>query len=276
MSYGIADYVTAARLVLVAGVAVDVAETITHWQHYGKRGLFSGRVFRTAFDGVLNPATGLIRALICSDAGPGALIALRSLGVVLVVIPGAPQFIATTGVALLLASSVLFGYRCPYGRDGADQMEQVVAGGLFAALLFHGRPAAAYGLWFIALESVLSYVAAGIAKAVSPVWRSGDAFFRIFNTHAYGSMALASIARDHRLLGLLVCWGTIIFECGFAVILLLPLPFMFAMLCVGALFHAVTAIIMGLNKFVWSWIATYPALLFCTHQVIAWRATIGH
>lgn len=272
MSYGIADYVTAARLILVAGVAVDVAETITNWRDYGKRGLFSGRIFRTAFDGVFNPATAVIRTLICSDAGPGALIALRSLGVGLAVIPGAPQSVATTGVALLFASSVLFGYRCPYGRDGADQMEQVVAGGLLAALLFQGRPAAAYGLWFIALQSVLSYAAAGIAKAVSPVWRSGDAFFRIFNTHSFGSMDLASIARDHRLLGLLVCWGTIIFECGFAAIFLLPLPFLYAMLCVGALFHVVTAIIMGLNKFFWSWIATYPALLYCTHQMIAWRA----
>ena len=58
------------------------------------------------------------------------------------------------------------------------------------------------------------------------------------------------------------CWLTIVFELGFAGVLWLPEPAGLALLATGLAFHVTTAVMMGLNVFVWAFAAAYPAVMF--------------
>jgi hypothetical protein len=64
-----------------------------------------------------------------------------------------------------------------------------------------------------------------------------------------------------------LCWGTILFESAFVMAPILPQQALLVLLAVAATFHVAVAIIMGLNGFVWSFVATYPAILYL-NQVI--------
>ena len=43
-----------------------------------------------------------------------------------------------------------------------------------------------------------------------------------------------------------------------------------ASLSAGFFFHLVTAVTMGLNTFLWAFLATYPAVVFLVASVWAW------
>jgi hypothetical protein len=51
---------------------------------------------------------------------------------------------------------------------------------------------------------------------------------------------------------------------SFPVVLVAPREVCWGYLACGVLFHLGTAITMGLNKFVWAFLALYPAALYCT------------
>lgn len=169
----------------------------------------------------------------------------------------------TAAVAVLVAHTLLFTYRRGFGDDGSDQMNSI----LLVTLLLCVRPGASalvleLGLVFIALQACLSYASAGIAKLVSPTWRSGEAIYRIFNTGAYGVPAIARLLRGRRWLNLALCWSVILVESLFPLVLILPGPWPWLFLAWGAAFHLQCAAIMGLNSFFWAFVATYPAILY--------------
>ena len=41
----------------------------------------------------------------------------------------------------------------------------------------------------------------------------------------------------------------------------------------GLLFHMFNAFVMGLNKFFWAFLSTYPAILYCNYQIEGWLNT---
>ena len=43
--------------------------------------------------------------------------------------------------------------------------------------------------------------------------------------------------------------------------LIFPLEGKVILLALGFTFHVVNAFVLGLNRFVWAWVATYPAIL---------------
>jgi hypothetical protein len=60
----------------------------------------------------------------------------------------------------------------------------------------------------------------------------------------------------------LVCWCIIIFECVFPILIFTGIQSTVFFILVGMIFHFSISIFMRLNSFFWSFIATYPALLF--------------
>jgi hypothetical protein len=119
--------------------------------------------------------------------------------------------------------------------------------------------------WFIALQSVFSYLAAGVAKAVSSQWRSGECVLPILRTTAYGQRKVASILAGSEHFPRLAGWATIIFELSFPTVLFGFRPAVLGLLIAGVMFHAANAVLMGLNCFFWAFLAAYPAILFVTH-----------
>lgn len=171
-------------------------------------------------------------------------------------------------IGVIVALSLFLHLRVPFGLDGSDQMLLLIFVALFLQSSFPDDAIVTNAcLWFIALQACLSYTTAGIAKLVSPVWRSGDAMFLITNTQSYGTRAISALLLEYPVLSSLMAWIVITFECVFPLALVLGIPGCFAILTWGVLFHVGNGLLMGLNTFIWAFLATYPAIVYCSLQV---------
>lgn len=183
-----------------------------------------------------------------------------------------------------LASALLCGlfvlqlfttYRSILGGDGSDQMAVIVFVGLASTyILLNNRAVAWVGFIFIAGQSCLSYFVAGMAKARSPVWLSGMALPRVLQTATYGNPPFGRWLERHPLLAKLGCWSVITFECIFPLALCAPQKLCVAILLAGALFHLANAYLMGLNVFLWTFLASYPAIIFTNSKLTGAMASL--
>jgi hypothetical protein len=173
---------------------------------------------------------------------------------------------------LLCLSAVVFWLtvvRSNYGLDGADQMTWIIVAALALVSLVPTPFVKGVCLWFLALQVCLSYGTAGLAKAVSRGWRDGSFLAAILGTQIYGHPTLANLLRTRRLWARVLANQIIIWECAFPLVLVVPGPVAAVFLASGALFHLANAYLMGLNTFLWSFVATYPAVMWCV-QTRGW------
>jgi hypothetical protein len=162
----------------------------------------------------------------------------------------APAWIA---FATTLAIAVRF--RGSY-NGGSDSMLLVVTLSLAFARTWpeHARIA----LTYCAVQLVLSYLLAGVAKLRDPAWRSGHALAILVELPQYRvPRRLASLVTSLSRIG---SWAILAFEIAFPVVFASPLACTI-MLAIGAAFHVANALVFGLNRFLWTWLAAYPALV---------------
>ncbi|MEL7252903.1 MAG: HTTM domain-containing protein [Pseudomonadota bacterium] len=161
---------------------------------------------------------------------------------------------------------ILHRYQGPY-NGGSDRMGLL---NLYCLTLAHWMPAGLgqeLAVGYLAIQVILSYFIAGQVKVLNPEWRSGRALQDVFRFSAYPvSENLRCLADRPRLLWC-ASWAVILFELAFPLSLLNHTALITA-LCVGALFHLANAILFGLNRFVWVWIAAYPSLLWLQGRLI--------
>lgn len=171
---------------------------------------------------------------------------------------------------VIVLISFLLTVRSTYGRDGADQMLFLTFITLAIAHSF-GSPVAQYvALWFLAAQACLSYFTAGFAKLVSPIWRGGAALPGIFGTDIYGHMWVRTALARYPMLAKFGSWSLISLECTFPLALLGLPTLTITLLFAGAIFHLSAAVFMRLNTFLWAFIATYPAVLYCSGAIKLW------
>jgi hypothetical protein len=257
----------AASLASVA-VTVDCLETLANRREYAVGGVYNYEVLRTTHGWMMKGARASVLDPLFRYPNYLGLMGVQLLAAVLLLSHVVPT-LAPAFIAIILACRLMSHLRNQLGLDGSDQMLVVVFGGL---AVFHAVPeplAKAGALSFIALQSLLSYFAAGYAKLVSPVWRGGDAIGGILNTTTYGSAFFSRLLLGNRPLSLLVCWSVLIFECVLPLLVFFGVKSALVFVVVGAAFHVSVAAMMGLNSFVWAFSATYPCLLFLS----AWLAT---
>lgn len=145
-------------------------------------------------------------------------------------------------------------------NGGSDAMLWVVLLSLALARTAPDGELARAGLAYVAAQLVLSYVVAGIAKLGDARWRDGTALAIIARFPRYGAPAWLSrvIAGP---VGRVLAWALLAFELGFP-LALLHRDACVVLIGVGVGFHLGNAIAFGLNRFLWTWIAAYPALYF--------------
>lgn len=174
---------------------------------------------------------------------------------------------STVAEALLLVSSALILKRCdgPY-NGGSDRLAILM---LFCLLLANLLPTVRWrelALGYLAAQLVLSYLMSGWVKIVNPDWRTGRALNDVFAFSAYPvSETLRNLAARPRLLWC-AAWGVMAFELLFP-LSLLDARALYVALAIAALFHVANALLFGLNRFVWVWIAAYPSLLWLQARV---------
>jgi hypothetical protein len=149
-------------------------------------------------------------------------------------------------------------------NGGSDFMSLIVLSALsFASAFPDSAKAQAACFWYIAIQTCTSYFLAGTIKLRNPDWRSGRALRRFVKTSIYAESPLSSWISRTLWLSLLASWSVMLFECLFPISLFFP-KVCVAMLCLGFLFHLANVYFFGLNRFLLSWSAAYPAVLFCS------------
>jgi hypothetical protein len=170
-------------------------------------------------------------------------------------------------LAFVFGSSLLMHLRSPWGMDGSDQMFTQIFGALLLSQVGGTPLACKAGLWYIAGQSCLSYLTAGMAKALSPHWHGTTVVFGIFNTRTYGYEPVARFLLNRPAISRALTWGAVVMECSFPLALIVGFPGCLIFVAWGVAFHTMNAVVMGLNSFFWSFVATYPAVIYCAIKI---------
>src|ERR1700681_3049442 len=174
----------------ILAALVETAEYLSQSALFQPSGIYSWKILRTRSRQNLRLTQG-IREWFFNEGGVRLLLFARLTALILFGVSLAlhheisrSDLVPLTSV---LGTSMLLAYRTEFGRDGADQMTIFVFTGLLVTDLFSTRyHQSSLGMWFVTLQACLSYVAAGLSKLLSPVWRTGKAAAMIFNTYTYG------------------------------------------------------------------------------------------
>jgi hypothetical protein len=189
--------------------------------------------------------------------------AVRALSGAALLLPRQGRAARAAALGGLVGSGAMLHLRSNFGNDGSDHFAVINFGSALIEKAFpHDPRAREAALAFIAAQSCLSYFVSGAVKLRSPVWRSGEALTGILRTKTYGDAALYRVFRDRPRLARAACWAVMLFEVTFPLVLIAPRPVATAILGGAVLFHVVNARFMGLNRFLWSFTGSYPAVAY--------------
>jgi hypothetical protein len=132
----------------------------------------------------------------------------------------------------------------------------------------HDRAIQCMSFAFVAAQSLLSYFVSGAAKLFSRQWRAGTAVRGILGTETYGNALLSRFLKPERVyLNKLACWAIIGCELTFPTAIFVPKEWSYGILALGGLFHLFNAIVLGLNRFLFAYLATYPSIILIAHVI---------
>ncbi|WP_280262222.1 hypothetical protein [Nocardia wallacei] len=156
--------------------------------------------------------------------------------------------------------ALLLAVRFPFGRDGADQLALLLTLATAAYSLAPTETAARVILLVICAHMTGSYLVAGWSKLVSRAWTTGNAMHLILTSSCYGNPHLArAIPKPlQHLAGV----SAAVFEALFFVVWFADPPIAFTLLGIGLFFHLMCWVAMGLNTFLLTYAAGYPALVW--------------
>lgn len=117
------------------------------------------------------------------------------------------------------------------------------------------------GLGYVCLQTVTSYFISGAIKLFSHEWRNGIALPYFLDGGIYGPLAKDSVFR-HRFVAIACSWGFILWECAVPMVFLGPL-FALVFCAIALVFHLLVFAFFGLNRFVWAWLVSFPAMIYC-------------
>jgi hypothetical protein len=250
-----------ASLELLANASQLAPGGLYSWRIVGSRpGILRRPLLRSALDRLLD------RPWIV------AMLGMRAASCVALLVAPTRGTVAAPALTVLLVSTLLLNLRSAYGQDGSDQMTTQVVAVLWIHLFATPENRlSALCLGYVAAQACLSYFASGVAKLAGRPWRDGSAVFLIFNTETYGIAPVARWLEPRPRIGRLLTWSVSLAETAFPLVLGVGHPACWVFLGWGILFHLTNAVVMGLNGFVWAFLATYPAILYWVLEIERWR-----
>lgn len=192
--------------------------------------------------------------------GVVALLVLR-LGLAATLVCASADAVSLVAVVALAALLMAFSVRLRWGQEGADDISTQVAVGLAVFAVCRAVGAPSVGLYYVAALSLLAYATSGVTKLLEPVWREGVALGWVVNLRSLGAPWAANLLGPRPRLRVALSWAVMLGEVCLPLALLLPAPGIVAALAAALAFHLVAARCMGLNTFVWAFLATYPPIL---------------
>ena len=254
----------AARLcerAVALAVLLQTVELLQLRRAFSDRGIWRWELLRPEHAALPAPLRGLF-ALLLPYRAFLALLALRVVAALALLAYSRPELLA-----FLALSQLAIGVRFRGSfNGGSDSMTLLILLGLSLGAATRPEPLGTKaGLSYIGVQLALSYFIAGVAKLKEAQWRDGRALAGFLTSSAYAVPAWARRLAAP-VLRRPLAWSVIGFECAF------PLALFDTRLCLllmaaGASFHVANAYVFGLNRFVFAWLAAYPALWFCSRLV---------
>lgn len=152
-------------------------------------------------------------------------------------------------------------------NGGSDYMTALVLAASFIAGFFAKDSLGQLACFaYIGIQSIMSYFVAGIAKIKQGSWHNGKALtqFLLHSNYLVDSTTKSLVNKPS--FALMASIIILIFECTFPVVLL-DLRLCLIYLCVGFLFHLENFFVLGLNRFVFAWLASYPAIYYISNYI---------
>lgn len=160
-------------------------------------------------------------------------------------------------------SYIALSLRSPFGLDGSDQATLLVSLLMFVYAIFSSEFIRVSVYWFLALQLTLVYLTSGWCKIKSKGWRDGTYLWKIFSTDSYGTKRLGVFLRKHKTLSKIMGLSVVLLEMCFFLFWILPIKYAIIILILTGMFHLMTAFFMGLNTFLWAFLAMYPSAIYC-------------
>lgn len=160
------------------------------------------------------------------------------------------------------------------GLDGSDEVAMLVHTSTATARVVDDPAVGDAALWFLGLQSGLSYFASGAAKLASPTWTGGDALTGIFRTQAYGHRGLWQYLEARPDLARRATRAVVVGELVLPLMLLRRHRLARPYVMVAALFHAANGFAMGLGRFTMAFSGMYPAVLYISSSTADRRSDL--
>lgn len=236
-------------------LTLQTLELLALRRTYADGGVWSWKILGEEF----SPAARRALGFFLGGRSFMGLLALRLLGAIAL-----PWCAHPAMLALLFGTSfaVPFRWRGSY-NGGSDSMTLITLAALFVAGVWPMATNAA--LVFLAVEVALSYAIAGWAKLIQPEWRNGRMLVKFLHLPTYDVPAWVQKLSASRGLMLVGSWGVMLFESSFPLAFSGPTPAA-GYLIAAMSFHLANVYLFGLNRFVWAWLAAYPAVLYCASR----------
>lgn len=252
----------AVEALLFLAMSVSSVQYLFNNNAYGPRGLFSWRLQKYLYQ-----VKELERPVYDRLFGRTGFILLHAGRVLLMGFAffSSRQAPALTGLFVL--NGILY-LRSILSVTAADQMNMIVLFCLLVSAWFPLPGVLILSLGGIATQTLICYWCNGLTKALEPAWRNGSALRGVLQTEDYSRSGLSALAGDspawvvRRISQLVIVWELSSFLAPFV-----PPGFLWIYLGIGIAFHLAVALVMGLNGFFWTFIATYPAILFLNSRV---------
>ncbi len=204
------------------------------------------------------------RLLDVTSAYPNFLILLLgqvalALVLLLTAEPSAPVVLGMLFTSMLIA----LRWRGTF-NGGADYMTVLVLLILSLAGLFRSNESVRLGcLWYLSVQTMMSYFISGAVKLKNADWRTGRALRGFLSGPPYEPPAIFTAISKKPGLMRLSSWVIMLFELSFPLAILNP-GLCAAFLCAALAFHVLNYAAFGLNRFLFAWGAAYPAIYFCS------------
>lgn len=162
----------------------------------------------------------------------------------------------------LAGSSLLLHPKHFYGSDGSDQLSFLVQSTAAIARIGDNDRRLESGLMFLSSQVALSYLTSGAVKMVSRTWRSGEALPGVLRTRTYGDAKLFQFLDSNPRISKTIAHSVLAAEICFPLVYVMPRKPALAAVTTMGVFHIANARYMGLARFVWAFLATYPAVVY--------------
>jgi len=145
-------------------------------------------------------------------------------------------------------------------NGGSDYMTIVILSALTVAATFPSNPSVFLGCnLYVVAQLVLSYLISGLVKLRSQDWQNGSALTAFTASAMFAPPTVLRPILENERQAKILGWSIIAFECLFP-LCFINVEFCLVFIAIGTLFHLGNSYVMGLNRFFFAWIATYPML----------------